>query len=83
MLRAAGRAHAGRSARPRRSRRTSRISGSRSASSIDLAPDPALFADVDRDIRDDFVTESQLFVDSVFRDDRSVLDLLDGELHVS
>jgi mono/diheme cytochrome c family protein len=41
-----------------------------------LAPDPFLFADVDRDIRKHFVTESRLFVDSVFRSDRSVLDLL-------
>ena len=41
-----------------------------------LAPDPFLFADVDRDIRKHFVTESRLFVDSVFRSDVSVLDLL-------
>jgi len=41
-----------------------------------LAPDPFLFADVDRDIRKHFVTESKLFVDSVFRSDSSVLDLL-------
>jgi hypothetical protein len=41
-----------------------------------LAPDPFLFADVDRDIRKHFVTESRLFVDSVFRSDASVLDLL-------
>jgi hypothetical protein len=41
-----------------------------------LAPDPFLFADVDRDIRAHFVTESRLFVDSVFRADGSVLDLL-------
>ncbi|HET7607338.1 MAG TPA: DUF1592 domain-containing protein [Gammaproteobacteria bacterium] len=41
-----------------------------------LAPDPFLFADVDRDIRKYFVTESRLFVDSIFRSDVSVLDLL-------
>ena len=41
-----------------------------------LAPDPFLFADVDRDIRAHFVTESRLFVDSVFRSGSSVLDLL-------
>jgi hypothetical protein len=41
-----------------------------------LAPDPFLFADVDRDIRRHFVTELRLFVDSVFRADASVLDLL-------
>jgi hypothetical protein len=41
-----------------------------------LAPDPTVFGDVDRDIRAHFVTEAQLFVDSVFRSDSSVLDLL-------
>jgi hypothetical protein len=41
-----------------------------------LAPDPFVFGDVDRNIRDHFVTESRLFVDSVFRSDSSVLELL-------
>ncbi len=41
-----------------------------------LAPDPAVFADVDRNLREHFVTEARLFVDSIFREDRSVLDLL-------
>jgi hypothetical protein len=41
-----------------------------------LTPDPFVFADVDREIRKHFVTETQLFVDSIFRSDRSVLDLL-------
>jgi hypothetical protein len=41
-----------------------------------LAPDPEVFGDVDRDIRAHFTTEAQLFVDSVFREDRNVLDLL-------
>jgi hypothetical protein len=44
-----------------------------------LAPDPFLFADVDRDIRAHFVTESRLFVDSIFRSDVSVLDLLTAD----
>jgi hypothetical protein len=44
-----------------------------------LAPDPSLFADVDRDIRAHFVTEATLFVDSIFRSERSVLDLLTAE----
>ena len=44
-----------------------------------LAPDPFVFADVDRDIRAHFVTESRLFVDSIFRSERSVLDLLTAE----
>jgi hypothetical protein len=41
-----------------------------------LAPDPAIFADVDRRIREYFVTEARLFVDSIFRSDSSVVDLL-------
>jgi hypothetical protein len=41
-----------------------------------LAPDPELFGDVDQDIRGYFTTEARLFVDSVFREDRNVLDLL-------
>jgi hypothetical protein len=44
-----------------------------------LAPDPFIFADVDRDIRAHFVTESRLFVDSIFRSDTSVLDLLTAD----
>jgi hypothetical protein len=44
-----------------------------------LAPDPFLFADVDRDIRAHFITEARLFVDSIFRSDRSVLDLLTAD----
>ena len=44
-----------------------------------LAPDPFVFGDVDRDIRAHFVTESTLFVDSIFRAERSVLDLLTAE----
>jgi hypothetical protein len=41
-----------------------------------IDPDPVLFADVTRNIRDLFVEEAELFVDSIFREDRSVLDLL-------
>jgi hypothetical protein len=41
-----------------------------------LAPDPFLFADVDRQIRAHFVTEARLFVDSIFRSEASVLELL-------
>jgi hypothetical protein len=44
-----------------------------------LAPDPSIFGDVDRNIRDYFVTESRLFVDSVFRSDASVLELLTAD----
>jgi hypothetical protein len=41
-----------------------------------LAPDPEVFGDVDRDIREHLTTEARMFVDSIFREDRSVLDLL-------
>jgi hypothetical protein len=44
-----------------------------------LAPDPFLFGDVDRQIRAHFVTELTLFVDSVFRSERPVLDLLNAD----
>ena len=44
-----------------------------------LAPDPSVFGDVDRNLRDYFVTESRLFVDSVFRSDSSVLELLTAD----
>jgi hypothetical protein len=38
-----------------------------------------VFGDVDRDIRAHFVTEAQLFVDSIFRSHSSVLELLTAE----
>jgi hypothetical protein len=41
-----------------------------------LAPDPFVFGDVDGGIRKYFVEEAWRFVDSIFREDRSVLDLL-------
>jgi hypothetical protein len=42
-------------------------------------PDPEIFRDVHRDIRAHFVTEIVLFADSLFREDRSILDLLTAE----
>lgn len=42
----------------------------------EIDPDPVLFIDVNPDIRDLFIEETQRFVDSIFREDRSVLDLL-------
>jgi hypothetical protein len=41
-----------------------------------LAPDPFIFGDVDGGIRAYFVEEAWRFVDSIFREDRNVLDLL-------
>ncbi|MEP7314663.1 MAG: DUF1592 domain-containing protein, partial [Pseudomonadota bacterium] len=51
----------------------------------DIEPDPAVFPyaanhrDIDGDIRDDFRAELRLFVDSVFRENRSVVDLMKGD----
>ena len=39
-------------------------------------PDPRLFADFDDNLRQSFRKETELFVESVFREDRNVLDLL-------
>ena len=44
-----------------------------------LAPDPFLFADVDGNIRSYFVEEIWRFVDSIFREDRSVIELLTAD----
>ena len=39
-------------------------------------PDVAVFPDFDENLREAFARETELFVESQFRDDRSVLDLL-------
>jgi hypothetical protein len=44
-----------------------------------IDPDPEIFADVPADLRDDLVKETTLFIDSLFRADRSVLDLLTAD----
>ena len=43
-----------------------------------IDPDPRLFPDFDDDLRESFKRELSLFVDSILRSDRSVLDLLDA-----
>ena len=45
-------------------------------------PDEILFPDFDETLRTAMQRETELFVDSVFRENRSVLDLLTRELHV-
>jgi mono/diheme cytochrome c family protein len=45
----------------------------------EVDPDPLLFADVPGTLRDDLRTELTLFVDSVFREDRSAVDLLTAD----
>src|SRR5690606_21921123 len=43
-----------------------------------LTPDGQVFRDVDRNIRADMIEEALLFVDSIFKEDRSVVDLLNA-----
>jgi Protein of unknown function (DUF1592)/Protein of unknown function (DUF1588)/Protein of unknown function (DUF1585)/Protein of unknown function (DUF1587)/Protein of unknown function (DUF1595)/Cytochrome C oxidase, cbb3-type, subunit III len=45
----------------------------------EIRPDVAIFPGLNGDIRDDFKEELRLFVNSVFRENHSVLDLLDGD----
>jgi hypothetical protein len=44
-----------------------------------ITPDPRLFPDFDEDLRQAFATEMQLFLDSILRADRSVLELLTAD----
>ncbi|MDY6981774.1 MAG: DUF1592 domain-containing protein [Pseudomonadota bacterium] len=44
-----------------------------------IAPDGALFRDVDRNIRADLTEEALRFVQSIFEEDRSVVDLLTAD----
>jgi hypothetical protein len=45
----------------------------------EIQPDVALFPNLNGDVRDDFRQELRLFVDSVFRENRSVLELLSAD----
>ena len=45
-------------------------------------PDEILFADFDETLRAAMQRETELFIGSVFRENRSVLDLLTRELHL-
>ena len=45
----------------------------------DVRPDPELFADFDDNLRDAFQRETELFVESQLREDRSVLELLTAD----
>lgn len=44
-----------------------------------ITPDAQIFRDVDRNIRSDLTTEATLFMQSIFEEDRSVLDLLTAD----
>lgn len=43
-----------------------------------LTPDPVKFPDFDDELRDDMLTETQMFFSDIIKEDRSVLDFLDG-----
>ena len=45
----------------------------------EIQPDPAIFPNLNGDMRSDFREELRLFIDATFRDDHSVLDLLRGD----
>ena len=47
-----------------------------------VLPDPRKDPDFDEDLRQGFRRETELFAGSIFRENRSVLDLLTAELHV-
>ena len=44
-----------------------------------MTPDSRLFPDFDDNLRQAFRTETELFLESIFREDRSVLDLLEAD----
>jgi hypothetical protein len=44
-----------------------------------ISPDPKVFPDFDDNLREAFREESELFFESMLREDRSVLDLLDAD----
>ena len=42
-------------------------------------PDLFIFRDYDESLREAFITETELFIDSILREDRSVLELIDAD----
>ena len=80
--RAAGAAHARRSARAARSSTTSSASGCTCATCGASRPTRRVFPEFDENLREAFQRETELFLESQLREDRSVVELLDGQLHV-
>ena len=80
--RAAGAAHARRPSRRRAGHAISSGSGCSCETSRPCCPIPKRDPDFDEDLRQGFRRETELFAGSILREDRSVLDLLTGELHV-
>ena len=67
------------SAREARSSRTSPASGCSCATCATSSPDPDLFPEFDENLREAFRQETELFIDSQLRDDRSVVELLTAD----
>jgi hypothetical protein len=44
-----------------------------------VSPDGALFPSFNNKLREDMLQETELFVQAIFREDRSILDLIDGD----
>ncbi|HZL37692.1 MAG TPA: DUF1592 domain-containing protein [Tepidisphaeraceae bacterium] len=44
-----------------------------------FAPDTGMFPDFNEQLRQAMFTETSMFVDAVFREDRSIIDLIDGD----
>ena len=65
--------------RAQRSSPTSPASGSTCATCRRRSPDPQLFPDFDESLRQAFRRETELFFESILREDRSVLDLLTAD----
>ena len=63
-------------------RRTSPASGCTCANCRVASPDPWLFPDFDDNLRQAMRRETELFFDSIVREDRSVAGPADGQLHV-
>ena len=76
VLETAGPADAGRRALAGAGDQLRRRSGCTCAISTSITPDMRLFPDFDDNLRQAFRQETELFVDSILREDRSVLDLL-------
>ena len=46
---------------------------------LTVEPDKQLFPEFDDELRDDMLTETQMFLEAIMREDRSLLDLLDAD----
>ena len=77
--RAAGAADAGRPPVDRAGGATSPVSGWSSATSATSSPDPDLFPEFNENLREALQRETELFVEHIIREDRSVLELLTAD----